>query len=101
MQKRRYDSITWKRPSLSSGLMYIYQSGSRGKKFYRKTLNSTLKSYKSKLGFKCYGHDIYIGVNTKCAHVKHERVFIHGKDPQEVFGKEELPGRSPGKVLLE
>jgi hypothetical protein len=47
----------------SFGPKYIYQCSSCGKKFYRKTQNSTVKPHKSKgSGFTCYGYGIYVGI---------------------------------------
>lgn len=46
----------------SYGPTYIYQCGSCGKKFYRKTQSSTLKVHKSKSGFQCYGYAVYVGM---------------------------------------
>ena len=32
--------------------------------------------------------------------LEYERVFIHGEDPKDVFGTEELPLQSPDRVPL-
>ncbi|MDP2585934.1 MAG: nucleotidyl transferase AbiEii/AbiGii toxin family protein [Candidatus Levybacteria bacterium] len=49
-----------RRPSY--GPKYIYQCSSCGKKFYRKTQNSSIKPHKSKSGFTCYGYGVYAGM---------------------------------------
>lgn len=46
----------------SYGPTYIYQCGSCGKKFYRKTQSSTMRPHKSKSGFQCYGYAVYVGM---------------------------------------
>lgn len=46
----------------SYGPKYIYQCSSCGKRFYRKTQNSTIKPHKSKSGFTCYGYGVYMGM---------------------------------------
>ena len=46
----------------SFGPKYIYQCSSCGKRFYRKTQNSTARQHKSKNGFMCYGYGVYVGM---------------------------------------
>lgn len=46
----------------SFGPKYIYQCSTCGKRFYRKTQNSTVRQHKSKGGFTCYGYGIYVGM---------------------------------------
>lgn len=63
---RRSRGIRTARPrrvrASSFGPTYIYQCGSCGKKFYRKTQNSRMKPHKSKTGFQCYGFAVYVGM---------------------------------------
>ena len=61
--RKKYSGIRRVASRISSfGPKYIYQCGTCGKRFYRKTQNSTVRPHKSKSGFTCYGHGIYVGL---------------------------------------
>lgn len=45
--------------TFSVGPTYVYKCGNCGKLSYRKTMDGSLRSHKSKNGFMCYGYGIY------------------------------------------
>ncbi len=56
----RVRSFRRTRSQSSYGPTYIYQCSSCGKKFNRKTMDSTRRKHKSKEGFDCYEYAVYV-----------------------------------------